>query len=235
MSSNELKKLEVLREIKPNSNWVSCAKSDLFEKIEEESNSHINVFSLFFLSKKPVLAAFASFAFIMGIFGVAQNSVPGDLLYTVKKVTEKGQAALVPVDDRLAFELKLVNERLNELNSIVNENRTGKLASAVKEVNDSLNIVAEKLKEGQVTKEIVKEAGKINEVRNEIEGVLATRIASDDVNQTFSDYYKFAAEDIIADLEDRELNDEQVVLLDKANLLYEEGEYINALEVLLNI
>jgi hypothetical protein len=236
MLSDELQKLNSLKEIKPNQNWVSFAKRDLFEKIEEsEINSHINIFSVFYLSKKPVLAAIASFVFIMGIFGMAQASVPGDILYSVKKITEKGQSALLPADRKLAFEFKLVNERLNELNSIVNSNRTGKLASAVKEVNDSLNTVAGKLKGEKVTKEIVKETGKINEVRNQIEEVLAIRISSDDTNQAFIDYYKIATEEIINDLRDRELNDEQIILLDKAVLLYEEGGYINALEVLLNI
>jgi hypothetical protein len=236
MLLNELEKLESLRGVKPNQNWVSFTKRDLFEKIDEaEISSEMNILSVFSLRRRPVVAAFASFVFVMGIFGIAQNTVPGDLLYSVKKVTEKGQSVLVSRDDKLAFELKLVNERLSELNSIVNENRTGKLASAIEAVNESLVMVSERLKEGQITKEVVKEAEKIEEVKNEIEGVLAARISTEEVNQTFNDYYMFATEGIINDLKERELNSEQVILLDKAVLLYEEGEYISALELLLNI
>lgn len=243
---NEIKKLESLKAIRPDENWVGFAKRDIFEKIEEMEESPSFVASLVFnLKRKPVLAAFASFVFMMGFFGFSQKAMPGDALYSVKRIIEKGQASLVPGDGKLAFELKIVNQRLDELNNIVSNNNVGRLAPAVKEVSDSLTAVAGRLKgiedSKKIAKVIIEETEKIRKTKGAIEDSLATRIGDDDTDneiaKVLNGYYKIkiTVEQMIADLNRRTLSEGQGSLFKEAIGLYEGGEYEKALEVMLNI
>jgi len=101
-----VKKIQGLKQIQPDKDWIVSTKTQI---LGEEPKV------LFFPYFKPVFAGLIVFVMLFGSFGFAQNSLPGDLLYPLKKVTERGQAIFVSEEEKPGFQLKLTNERLEEL------------------------------------------------------------------------------------------------------------------------
>ncbi|MDD2697038.1 MAG: hypothetical protein PHE52_02680, partial [Candidatus Pacebacteria bacterium] len=100
-------KLQELRQISPRDNWVNFTKTQI---LGEEPK-----FTLFpYL--KPAFAGFiAVFVLFIGLYGVVKNSIPGDLLYSLRRIAHEGQAVFVPESGKTVFQLKLANDRLEDL------------------------------------------------------------------------------------------------------------------------
>ena len=131
-----INKIKELKQIKPQKDWVFSFKADLFK---DEIKESFNFFSLF---NKPALAGLIMSLMFFGLFGFAQTSVPGDLLYPVKKMAEKGQLAFISEENRTENSLVMADKRLEELAKIVQSNQVKKLATAINEVEASVSTAA---------------------------------------------------------------------------------------------
>jgi len=58
----------------------------------------------------------------------ALQSVPGDALYPFKKVVENVQLKLTPGNDKLALEIKFADNRMEELQSVLDQQEQGKIS-----------------------------------------------------------------------------------------------------------
>lgn len=254
MTEKELiKKIKELKQIEPSKNWVILTKNqilseekgiDIIKKRQKSSISGlISVFNIFNVKPflKPALATVVSFCFLIGILSFAQNALPGDLLYSVKKIKEKVNLVLISETDMPNAQLDLTQKKLNELTKIAEENKGKNLAPAVQEVEKAMKETAETLKkavlienDGKIAKEIKEKVEAIEKQKEAVEEILATKIKySEELDKSVNSYYKNLVEQEIKELEDRELNPEQEELLQSAKELFEQENYQEALAKIL--
>lgn len=213
-----------LRQIKPRKDWVSLTKSQILGQ-----EPRIELFPFF----KPALAGLVIILVFFGLFGFAQNSVPGDLLYSVKKITEKIQKTFIPEKE---FNIKIANNRLDDLAKIVHDNSTKNLAAALNEYKASISEVAKSLREENnpnELKKIVKEVKNIEKKTTEIKS-LGVEISEDteiELDSALVELIKLQVED----LENRTLTPEQVEFLGEIKADIEAGKYPEALLKILEI
>jgi hypothetical protein len=223
-------KIKELRQIKPNQEWVLLTKNRILgktpvlrekTKLNESIISVLRVFSFGSVLKPSYLGVLSLFI-IVGLFGFAQNSVPGDYLYALKRIYEKSQMLFASEKEKQQISLELVNKRLDELTQVVESNQTKKLAPALREFQSSLAEAAA----GSEVKKVVEIRKKADEIKSK--GIV---IEDEELKRLELESFASVLKNLIADLESRTLTTKQEVVLDKMKELYEKGEYSQALEL----
>lgn len=258
-----LKHLKELKQIKPNSEWVALTKSRIFigaENLEFVQPSvrpaamslrnMLSVFNIFHPSWRPIAAPIISFAVLFGIFSFAQVTVPGDLLYPIKRAAEATQINLAAEDQKPKIHLEFANKRLEESISIAQSGKIKTLnQSAITEFQANINEAAKNLssiKEPQnhpgIVKDVIVQAKKIKENKARLEAVLADTddgklVQLDQLDQLVQLDNALAelTEKEIQALEKRILTEEQENDFADIKKDYEAGDYGSALEKLLLI
>jgi len=227
-------KIKELRQIKPDQNWAFLTKSRI---LSEEpayrgrasvSASVVSVLRVFFL--KPAYAGVMAILVIFGLFGFSQNSLPGDLLYPVKKIAEKGQTLFVSGKAREQISLELAQKRLEELTKIVEANQAKKLAPAIKEFQGSLVDAANNFSgtDAGALRKVVEMRRKTKELQSR--GVV---IEEQELDKLEMSSLIVVLEELIVDLENRSLTEAQQDTLAQMKELVERGDYSTALELYL--
>lgn len=226
-----LRKIRELRRIQPSPAWVILTKSQILG----EEKRRTSLFSLFRVKMVfvPALAVFV----LIGVFGFAQYSLPGDFLYSLKKATEKGQAVFVSEEEKPKLQLELTNKRLEELDKIAQNNQAGKLAPALSEVKTTKSVAKKKVlnaiknrdeKEAtKLAKEIAPKLVEVNEKEKEVYATLDIEPTKEESNETAE---KAVVELLIKDAKNSTLTEEQENDLARVEEYYEKGDYAQALE-----
>ena len=229
-----IKKIGLLRQIKPKKDWVVLVKKEILEEEPKINFSTVlKTLPRLIFSPKFVFAGILSVLIFFGIFTSAQNSLPGDLLYPVKKVTEKARLIFVSGDEKQIAQIELANKRLEELSQIAQKNQVEKLAPAIEEYQASMAEAAKSLK--KVTNEIVQKNQQLEETKAKIESSLGVKIdETEDLKDTISNKIAEAktAEAQIKDLEGSTLNEVQQKTLEEAKKAFEDGNYRLVLELI---
>jgi len=215
-------KIRELRQIKPRKDWVSLTKSQI---LGESARDRASV--SFFPFWKPALATVTAFGILFGVFSFAQNSLPGDILYSIKKITEKSQAVFVSEKELPKYNLEIANKRLDELNEIAQTNQVKKLAPAISEFQANISEAAKSLAtvKGQDVEKIVAQTKKLEENKQKAEKVLATKIETEEYDNALAQI----VESQIKDLGERTLTEEQMKILAEAKTDFSAGNYSDAL------
>ena len=223
-------KIRELRQIQPSKDWVSLTKSQILGK-EDKYNNLISVFQILF--SKPAYAGLVVVFVLFGLFGFSQNSLPGDLLYPIKKITERSQAVFVSEEELPKYNLEIANKRLEELNEIAQTNQVKKLAPAISEFQANISEAAKSLAKvkGQDVEKIVAQTKKLEENKKKVEEVLATKILSQETEESLISFYKTQAEMLINDLGNQTLTEEKEEILNQMKKLFEEEKYLETLEL----
>ncbi len=222
-------KIRELRQIQPRKDWVSLTKSQI---LGEEPIYRDRVSVSFFPFWKPALVTVMAFGILFGVFSFAQNSLPGDILYSIKKLTEKSQAFFVSKEELPKYNLEIANKRLDELTEIAQTNQVKKLAPAISEFQANMSEAAKslaKVKGGVDVEKIVAQTKKLEENKQKVEEVLATKIET----EKFDDALSQLVEREIKTLESRTLTEEQKLLFEEAKADFSAGNYNQALEKIL--
>ncbi len=218
-----IKKIKALKEIRPRKDWVLLTKSQILG--EEKS---LELFPFF----KPVYAGVFFLLILIGLFEFSQKALPGEPLFSLKRIMEKVQTVFVSEDERPKLNLELANKRLEELNEIAQKNEVKKLAPAINEFKADVSQAAKNLaKVKKVNKEMVAQAKKLEENKGKIEKVLATKIETGEYENAMSQL----VEREIKDLEGRTLTEEQKEILAETKKDFEAGDYLEALTKLIII
>ena len=247
---NNLKKLQ---QIKPRKDWVILAKNQILNPYvetpvikQEEKKETIGVLSFFsvvasLIYQRKLAYSFATLLFIMiGMFGFAQYTMPGDMLFSVKKLTEQSQTALVSQENQLKNNFEIASRRLDDLTQVVKDNRTQNIAPAIKEFQASISEATKNLvatieqKDSQSIKDIVSQIKKIEDNKKELQtyGVdLEATQESKDLNDALAPLVQREIED----LEKITLTEEQLETMQKVKDLFTDGKYSDALEEILMI
>lgn len=235
-----VERLGMLKEIKPRREWAVLLKSQILAESQVEARipaqkiSFSDIISNFkfqisnSFSKKLAYATATLVFMIIGVLGFAQHTMPGDLLFPIKKISEQSQAALSG-QTILKQEATVLSNRINDLAQVAKEGRKENLPSAISEINANVSELAKNLKENSADAETLKEIALSLKT-------LATVPGTDfSENAEVIDLYKSVVEGQIADLEKSTLTEEQEESLKEAKDLYGQEKYTDALEIMLLI
>lgn len=235
-----IEKIKQLKEIKPNKDWVFQLKKEIFSQEVEPKIDWLSVFT--FVPRHKLAFATLTVVFVLiGVFGFAQNSLPGEFLYPVKKVVEMAQINLAAKEQKPRLQLELANKRLADIAKIAEANEAKKLAPAVEEFQASVSQAAKNLTEiakteiaepgrtTKISKEVVLEVQKLEEQKQKIEDLGIIVGKTEELNDALAQL----VEREIKDLEGRALTESQQELLLEAKETSENGNYSQALETIL--
>lgn len=223
-----IKQLKELKDIKPRKDWVLLTKRQLFHSDADAvyvRRPTSNIFTVFQwkLAFAPVFSVFI----IMGLFGFASNTVPGDFLFPVKKATETAQVGFSTAAEKSGVHLRLANKRLEELGVIADDNKVRSLAPTIKEFQDNITEAVNGLSsmDKEAVKELVAETQKLEENKQKVESVLGIQLGGEETDKL----EKQLAGYLISDLEKRTLEEKDQALLTEAKEYFEAGDYTLAL------
>ncbi|MDP2910460.1 MAG: DUF5667 domain-containing protein [bacterium] len=236
--------LKQLKEIKPGENWVCFVKDQILKEenpiYKKEAEFNFSFISFikelqrgerFVFRHKPAFAFLTVLLTLIGIFGFAQNSVPGDSLFTLKKITEQSQSIFVAEENQPKRNFELANKRLDDLTKIAQENSVDNLASAINEYQESVSKAAESLAKAE--KPDIKEiSAVIKELEKKEEAIKSLGVEIGDKEKLNNVLADIVATEI-SDLDKKTLTEEQKELLIKIKQNYEQGNYSQALEDIL--
>ncbi|MFH1714301.1 MAG: hypothetical protein ABH831_01795 [Candidatus Nealsonbacteria bacterium] len=215
-----------LSQIKPEKDWVFLTKNSI---LGEEPKS------LFLSYFKPAFAGVVAFAIIGTLgYGFVKNSLPGDVLYVLRKTAHEGYAFFVSNDEKSAYQLKLANDRLEDLTKAPIKN----VGPTIDEFQINMLEAARTLENMNIStsspetiRKIVQEARRLEENKQKVES-LGVFIGNQETSE-FDNIFKGIVSSLIKDLEERTLDERKETLLDEMKGLFEDGEYSEALELYL--
>ena len=226
-----IKKIKTLKEIKPRKDWVVLTKTQILGNVEVRPQ--LFLFPFF----KPAYAGLFLFLLLIGLAEFSQGALPGDPLYSLKRITEKAQSVFVSKEEQPKLQLELTNKRLEELNKVAEANQVKRLAPALNEF-ETTKIAAKKEvvnsiknKSGKEATKVAKDiASKLNEVNENEKKVYATLNieSTGGVEQTAE---KAVVEILIKDAKNSTLTEEQKADLVKVEEYYKMGDYQGALNL----
>ncbi len=237
MTEKELiRKIALLKEIKPENDWVVLTKKQCIGDPIKRSfmDNVVEVFQVLpNFNFRPALATAVFIVILAGTTGLSQSALPGDLLYPVKKLTEKAGYLMVAENEQSKAKLEIAGKRLGEVEIIAKKNQENNLASAIQEFRSSLTEATDKIKESQDSPTramaIVKEANKIQVSKEKLEALGVDVGGTYELEEALSGLV--ARE--IRDLEGRSLNEAQTEILIQVKSDFEAGDYEQALEKIL--
>ncbi len=223
-----ISKIRGLRQITPTNSWVSFNKSRILgEEPAYRGRTSVSFFPYF----KPVFATVIAVFVVFGTFGygLVKNSMPGDLLYAIRKIAHECEAVFVPKNEQTVFQLKLANERLEDLAKAPAKN----LAPTISEFQANISKATEDLTKTQNfnVQQIVSETKKIKENKEKIESL---GVVVGDTNELDSALLQLIERELKY-LEVRTLIDAQKEVFVKAVEDFKAGNYPEALEKIWSI
>lgn len=224
MNENQLiQNLRKLNQIQPRKGFIVSAKKEILGE-----SPGFGLFSVL----KPVYAGLFCLFMIFGLFQFSQNALPGELLFQLKKITEKVQTMFVSEEERPTLSLFLANQRLMDLAIIAEEDQAQKLAPAMNEFKLKTVEVAKNIANmTEVNEEIIVQVKQLEENKEKIEQVLATKIDTEEYDNALA---QMIEREILA-LEENTLTEEEQEILKGIKEYFENGEYSEALIGILNL
>lgn len=233
-----------LKEIKPRKEWASLLKSQILNSEQTQVIQAVktpaadikimDIISGIFSQRKLAYASALSLVFmVVGIFGFANYTMPGDIFYPVKKIVEQTQSQSA---------LKIAYNRSEDLVKVVKENKTQNLTPAITEykasISDAVKNLTDTLASNNSDKnsveELLGEVKKIQENQKQLE-TLGVNVGDSEELSELDTILASIVENQIADMEETTLTEDQQKTLLEVKDLYQEGKYSEALEMILQI
>ena len=227
-------KIRGLKQLKPDTSWVILTKENIIGKEETSLSKWAWFFTgeRFVFNHKLAFSALTVLIVFVGVFGFAQNSVPGDSLFSLKKITEQGQSYFVSAENQSKHNLELANKRLDDLTKIATKNEVSKLAPAMSEYEESVGKVVQGLANNEnsyILNELATEIQKLGEKEEQVKSLGIEIGQNEELNSLLAD---IVGKEIL-DMESRELTEKETEVLNSVKFEYEQGNYSKALEILL--
>ena len=188
----------------------------------------------FFPYLKPALAGFLTIFILFGAFDLVKHSLPGDILYTIRKAVHKSQAVFMTEQEKPAYQLKLANDRLEDLTNVPVKN----LAPTIYEFQANISEAVRNLAQIEATtsnpvaiKKIVEATKKLEQNKQKVEslGVVIGEEGTQELNNALARL----VDNLIKDLEESTLTEGQEKILVKMRELFEQEQYSQVLELYL--
>jgi len=161
-----IEQLKTLQSVKPRKEWVQLQRELLLSQIKSQTTARkqSRILNTWFLAKsfmptsllrfaaKPLgaLTVLAVFVFSTGLLGVnaSKGSLPGDLLYSVKRTSEKMQIGLtVSKEKEAALHMQFAEERVSEIEQVTQGQATSD--KKMKQISVSVDGLKDEMKKAQ--------------------------------------------------------------------------------------
>ena len=222
-----INKIKLLKEIKPSKDWVVSVRAEILGE-EENRLSWVETLRVFFRSPvvKPVFVTCLAVFVIFGTFNFTRNALPGNFLFPLKQLTERGK--MIFASDKAGFQLEIANQRVEELTKIAKTGqKSGNLIVALQALNKDISTVSEQVKNAQPEQKQVL-ADKTSKLIRQTQAALI-EMRKNGVEEADTALYQFI-DSQIKYLETRALSDEQKALFEQAKKDFEIGNFEAALE-----
>ncbi len=191
MERDLIRKIKELEAIKPSAEWMDTTRYKLITQIELDKRADVMGVGFFQWLKQPqsfALAVCLIFIFLGGpwlTLQASKASLPGELLYSVKKATEGVQITVTSADSLTPLKMEFASRRLEELNKISEDSSTSgeKVKEVVSELKSNLeeaSVYADKISEDKVIA-VAKKAQKIKQdlgnTKEEVSSEVQTELA----------------------------------------------------------
>jgi hypothetical protein len=233
-----ISQLQILKEIKPRKEWASLLKSQLLAEPEKNKLGNWEIGKLIenwkLIIENPfsrkLAYSFATLVFVaIGLVGFAEYTVPGDLLFPMKKISELSQASLMG-QTGLQQNVATLNNRINDLAQVAKAGRKDNIPLAISEISANAKDLAQSIKDNPV-----QDTKTLTEIANSLRTLADVPGTDLSDNPDVKDLYQAVVQNQIADLQKTTLTDEQKITLAESQELYDQGEYAKALEEILLI
>lgn len=235
MDEKELiQKIQGLREITPRKEWVFLTKKEILGEepsYKEKFAEILEIFPRVIFQRKLAYAVLSFLFIVVGTFGFAQQTLPGDLLFTLKKVTEQSQIVFLSDEGQTKYNLEIAQRRLEDLNKLAESGKVKNMAPTITEFQSSISEAAKSLVKGgsqdnaEAIKEIALDVKKLAENKSKIESLGVKIEETEELNDALAPLVQKE----ITDLEKSSLTEVQQKLLDWAKIDAENGDYSAAL------
>jgi len=141
-------KIRKLKGIKPSQEWTNLTRHNLTTRIDFDTRFDVRPSFLSWLKEPQALALVMSLIliFIGGpwlTIKASQPSLPGDLLYSVKRASEGIQTTVASEENKTNLQVEFAHRRLEELNKISKDSSSDEKTEKTKQVvNDFKNNLA---------------------------------------------------------------------------------------------
>jgi len=143
-----IKELKDLKEIKPNQDWVFWLKSNILQTKPQNSlyskpKVKLAVFSFISKYQKVAVPSLLAF-FLVSSFTFAQTTLPGNVLYPIKTLTQNTKIYLASENTKPVVRLEIAKVRMEDLGKI--ENHEEEISVIAKNIGKDLEIIPEEIK-----------------------------------------------------------------------------------------
>ena len=233
-SAQLIEQIKSLKEIKPRKEWVVLLKSQILaekqleinivKRSEAKSVGVLDILYSVFFQRKLAYSFAVVLLMVLGAFGFAQNTVPGDLLFPVKKISEQSQAALTG-HTGLKQNAVVLNNRINDLVQVAKAGKNNNISSAIDEIKANAIELAKDLEDNTAD-----DPQTLKEIAVSLK-TLAAVPGTDLTNSLgIGALYQIVAQQQIDELKKATLTVGQQEILVEVEDLYNKGNYSVALE-----
>ena len=240
---NIIKKLESLKETKPNNEWVVFTKRDILSKefVKEETTSTIATFisTLHRAFETPKVLAPVLSGMIVAVFGFAlfssQNTMPGDNLYSLKKAYDQVTTSFLPADMQAVARINQADKLLAQLDNISksNDNASRNIEAGMEEVKKAISVASREITrvpEEQQADLVSKLVSRVSEVEKTTN---ASIMDSESEEIIYSAFIKSEIKEFEENKEN--LTPSQLELLNNAKEYFALNDYTSAMTALYSI
>ncbi len=251
-----INKIRGLRQIRPSKNWVVLTKKRIFEEesIKEPiiaqqihrgrastDSSFVSLNRLFgeirvVFNHKFAFATVFSLIILFGVLGFAKSSLPGDFLFPIKRMAEKGQAIFISQKDQSDYDLEMAQKRLKDLTKVIQDNSVEKLAPAINEYQANVSKIADNLtkeRDSEKIREMVLKVQELDNQEKQLETLGAVIGENEEMNKAYAQQLIETLEPFIEDLKNSSLTEEQQKVLVEVEKDLTNKDYQDALLKLL--
>lgn len=224
-------KLQELRQIKPKKDWASFTKTQILGR--EPGFALFPYFNIRFEFKPAFAGLIAVFILFTGFgYTLVKHSIPGDSLYAIRKTYHETRVFFVSQEEKPAFQLKLANDRLEDLAKAPVKNLAPTIIEFQANISEAVRNLAQieaSASSSAAIKKIVEETRKIEENKQRVESLGVVVEGTEELENALGKI----VENLIKDLEERTLDEERAEILVQMKELFEEKKYSEALETYL--
>ena len=142
-----IQKLQNLKQIKPNQDWVFWLKANILQTKPQSGlykpKVKLAVFSFVSKYQKTLVPSLLAFFFVFS-FVFAQTTLPGNVLYPIKTLTQNAKIYLASENTKPVVRLEIVKARMEDLGKV--ENYEKEISAIAKNIRRDLEIVPEEIK-----------------------------------------------------------------------------------------
>ena len=140
-----IQKLSEFKKVKPNSDWAIWLKANILETKPAFIKPRVKLAAFSFIPKyqKILVPSLLAFFFVF-TFAFAQTSLPGDVLYPIKTLTQNAKIYFASENTKPIVRLEVAKARMEDLSKV--ENHEKEISAIFQNFQKDLEIVPQEIK-----------------------------------------------------------------------------------------